>query len=247
MHRFFCPNADFNSPLINLTQPEEIHHLKNVLRLTTNDTVIIFDGKGRETSGTILTVEKQCVRIQINGTSDEPKKALRLSLACAIPKNAKFEMIIEKCTELGVDEIIPLQTHRTEVIVPQAKALSKLTRYQTVAINAAKQSKRKTIPKIYPITTFKDALRLVESPQTLALIPCLTDPRENLKDVLQKSLFDQPSQIIFLIGPEGDFTPQEIRDAVSAKCIPVSLGERVLKVDTAAISVVAIAANILKL
>ena len=118
------------------------------------------------------------------------------------------------------------------------KEKKKALRYQTVAINASKQSKRTIIPIIHPITKFSDVLKSIDK-NVAAFIPCLLGKRKKLCDVFKTN--STYKKIVFFIGPEGDFTPQEIESALSAGCITVSLGDTVLKVDTAAISVIAFA------
>ena len=243
MHRFFYPNLTTTSTKIALTDLKEIHHLKNVLRLKTGTPLKIFNGKGEEAHGTIVALQKNQVDIAIDSCIKEkafPK--IIIALACALPKKAKFEFIIEKVTELGVDEIITLQTTRTEVKIPVAKLDRKMKRFETIAINAAKQCKRKTIPKIYPVMSLTDILNAA-NPQTIIFIPHLTEPRRGLVKELQNT--STYRRILFLIGPEGDFSPEEVRKATSKGCIPITLGQNVLKVDTAAITVVATAQLIL--
>ncbi len=240
MHRFLCPNQDFQKPRISLTNPKEIHHLKNVLRLKPQDKILIFNGQGEEGEGHIesLTPSEVIISLQPQTIKREAESQIKIALACAIPKKAKFEYIIEKCTELGVDEIIPMKTARTEIHATEEIAQRKFHRYQTVGINAAKQSQRKILPVIFPITTFKDALKTLLTPATKAFIPALFGKRELLKSALSNSSSPY-KRILFFIGPEGDFTPQEVDLAIEAGCTPLSLGPTTLKVDTAAITVVA--------
>lgn len=237
MHRFFCPNQDLSSPVVDLTDPGELHHLKNVLRLKSGSPVRLFDGKGKEATGKILMARQNLVRVEIDNVLTEQQGGGPLViLACAIPKKSKFETIIEKCTELGVSEIIPLITERTEAALTESQKLKKLARYRTVALNAAKQSQRKVIPVINPVTPFKEFLKKL-SRNEATFIPCLTGNNKSLADVFKK--LTAPPEVTFLIGPEGDFTQKEVHAAKEAGCRPVSLGSTVLKVDTAAITVVA--------
>ncbi|HOW36257.1 MAG TPA: RsmE family RNA methyltransferase [Candidatus Omnitrophota bacterium] len=240
MHRFFCPQAKFDSGVAEITDKKEIHHLRDVLRLKVGDAVVIFDGKGGEADAEILSNREDLVALKINHIRGETPKALSILLACAIPKKSKFETIIEKCTELGVDEIIPLITQRTEVRLTPERALSKISRFQSIAVNAAKQSCRKTVPIIHPAMSIKEVTEKFSSEDTILFIPCLTGTRTDLKSAMQK-VSKRHKQILFLIGPEGDFTPEEVSLAVKQDCLPVSLGKTVLKVDTAAITVVATA------
>ena len=232
MHRFYCVNADFTGKQFTLTDRDELHHLRNVLRLKKNDLLMIFDGKGAEAQGMIVSVTKQQAVIQIQSIHQHKLREPKIILACALPKKSKFELIIEKATELGADEIIPLITHRTEIKLTGERLNKKQLRFQTIAANAAKQCQRATVSLIHPATEFSEAIhQLTET--TTAIIPSLTKNTKNLFDVFQK--LKTPHAISFLIGPEGDFTPEEYQLAHKAGCIPVSLGETVLRVETAAI------------
>lgn len=239
MHRFFSLNANLHDKVITVSDKDEVHHMSHVLRMKQGDPVAIFNGSGEEAFGRILKFKNRQVDITIDSLCKmKHTKRTPILLACAIPKKAKFEFIIEKATELGVDEIIPMKTQRTEVLFDKERAERKTSRYQKKAINAAKQSQRPTVPVIHPVTDFSKVIHQLGR-QTSAFIPCLTGKREDLPQALQNK--KNHKKIIFLIGPEGDFTPQELSLAIDAGCIPVSLGPNILKVDTAAISVMALA------
>jgi len=243
MHRFHCSDASLDTPVIRVTDPREIHHIKTVLRLKKGDRIAVFNGNGEEAEGPIISlgpdqIEMKPERHRSRGMAVRAP----IILACAIPKKAKFELIIEKTTELGVDEIIPLVTSRTEVRLDPARAKRKLERFQTVAVNAAKQCQRSSVPTLHPVRHFSDFIPTM-GPDTLILIPCLEGERKNLLDVLPRGI--EAKKILFLIGPEGDFTPDEITLAVKYGGQPVSLGPTTLKVDTAAITVVAVAGFLL--
>ncbi|MFA5060238.1 MAG: RsmE family RNA methyltransferase [Candidatus Omnitrophota bacterium] len=238
MHRFFCPQENFIQTTLTITDQKEIHHLKNVLRLKEGDRIVLFNGQGKEADATITSIAENAIEVSLSDIRQDEKKNFTIILACAIPKKAKFESIIEKCTELGVDEIIPLKTQRTEVIFSKEKMPDKVKRFQTVAINASKQSNRKTIPAIHPVLSLSEALKHIDN-STLALIPHLSGKRKSLHEIMSQN--PHAKKIMFFIGPEGDFTPEEIALAIKSGSIAVSLGETTLKVDTAAISVVAFA------
>jgi 16S rRNA (uracil1498-N3)-methyltransferase len=239
MHRFYCPNTDFSPQKITISDSTEIHHLKNVLRMKKGDRMEIFNGQGEEILGVIEKITETSAEITVISRHElKTENRTRVILACAIPKKAKFEFIIEKATELGVDEIIPMQTARTEVIMKDERRERKNARYQAVAINAAKQSGRSAVPQISPVGMFKDVIAHAGK-DTAKLIPCLVGERRPLRAVLDE--VKQAKHILFLIGPEGDFTSEEVSAALKAGFIPVSLGDTTLKVDTAAITVVACA------
>jgi len=238
MHRFFSTNTNLHDKVVAITDRDEIHHMQHVLRLKKGDPVCIFNGSGEEAMGNILKLRNAQIDVKLKSLSKiTHNRKAPITLACAIPKNAKFEFIIEKCTELGVDEIIPLKTKRTEVILNKERSEKKTIRYQKKAINAAKQCKRTTVPVIHPVSNFTEIVQSLSN-HDIAFIPCLTGNRKNLDQVLK--IKKNHKKIIFFIGPEGDFTPQELSLAMDAGCIPVSLGPYTLKVDTAAISVIAL-------
>lgn len=232
MHQFYYPNANFSSKQAVITDKEELHHLYRVLRLKKNDTIQLFDGKGGEAWGTLLAVSANKATVQINSIRRFKRKKPLIILACALPKKSKFEMIIEKATELGVDEIIPMKTQRTEIKLADTRLNKKQIRYQTIAVNASKQSKRSIVPNIHPITGFSSALETLAQRSTM-IIPSLNEKSENLLSALQK--IKSPGAISFLIGPEGDFTPKEYEQAHNNGCISVTLGKTILKVETAAL------------
>lgn len=239
-HRFYAGENNFQNETINIKDKEEIHHIRDVLRLKKNDKVSVFNEKGEEAFAEIEEITMDFIRVKILSQEKKQENINQpsLVLACAIPKKAKFEFILEKTSELGVDEIIPLLTKRTEVVLDPTRAQKKLQRYQTVLINACKQSQRKTIPILHPLKKFNETIKEINS-NDLAFIPCLVGKRQKLN-----AFFPVPKnwrKIFFFIGPEGDFTSEEIATAVKAGCIPITLGENVLKVDTAAISVIAFA------
>ena len=239
MHRFFSTHSDLTARQITIIDISEIHHMRDVLRLKNGDSVAIFDGSGKEAVGTIAAIKEAAITITVNSLRDnKPSRNIRMILACAIPKKTKFEFIIEKCTELGVDEIIPMRTQRTEFISEESRINKKEERYKAVAINAAKQSKRSVVPVIRPVTKFENVLTNL-SPDTVGFIPHLGSDTKNLIQALKNK--PATRNVIFFIGPEGDFTPDEVKKAREAGCIPVSLGPTVLKVDTAYICVVSLA------
>jgi len=238
MHRAFIGQIKISpQTAFEFSDPKEIHHLKNVLRLKCDDTIAVFNAHGQEGLALITAINSSTITLQtISLQSPQKSQLFRIILACAIPKKAKFEWIIEKTSELGVDTIVPLLTARTEVRFTAAKAEQKQERYHQVALNAAKQSQRSTVPIINAPVKFLDFLKSVSAEKTMLLIPCLPGDRKHLMEIMPPG--PGIAQIVIFIGPEGDFTPGEIAAAQEHGAIPVSLGQTVLKVDTAAIAVV---------
>ncbi len=234
MHRIFAEQKDiFKSFQIN--NKKELHHAVNVLRLKINDKILAFDGKGNEILGSIQEISKEAITINPEAAVKKSEENLfSISLACALPKRAKFDFIIEKATELGVATIIPLITQRTEVHLSKERQVAKLKHWHNISVSAAKQSQRTTIPKITEVKTFKEVLKSLKG-FDLALLPCLSGNRRPLKEILAEK---RPKKILVFIGPEGDFTANEVDLAIRAGANLVTLGKTVLRVDTAAIFVI---------
>jgi 16S rRNA (uracil1498-N3)-methyltransferase len=237
MYRFYSPEADFTQGSILISDPHEIHHIKNVLRLKKGTVIQIFNGSSQQADVIIEEAKDEGIRVRVGKVKEDKVQRGKLILACAPPKKGKFEFIIEKCTELGVDEIIPLKTKRTEVVFSKDRIAGKLNRFESVAVNAAKQSKRLQVPKISPMMALPEILRNLD-PQGLHVFPSLHHHPQHMAEVLSKA--DQQQTVTVFIGPEGDFTADEVDVAIKHGCVPVSLGDTVLKVETAAIAAIAL-------
>ncbi len=235
MHRFYCPNADFLTKYLTIADPDEIHHIKDVLRLKKGALIQIFNAQNQEADAVIDFFSQEGLRVSVGSVREAILNKIKIILACAPPKKDKFEWIIEKCTELGVDEIIPLKTKRGQVVFSREKMAGKLSRFQKVALNAAKQSQRTAVPLIHPMTDLGSVLKTL-GPQGLHLFPSLNGHSQHIKDALLKASGGQ--SVTIFIGPEGDFTPDEVKMALDHGCVPVSLGPTVLKVETAAVATV---------
>ncbi|HLD82676.1 MAG TPA: RsmE family RNA methyltransferase [Candidatus Omnitrophota bacterium] len=234
MHRFYCPSQNISGGLITISDKEQTHHLKDVLRLKVNDKAAIFDDKGNEYVCLLreLLKDKVILEIKSKKLAVRPGK-VKLTIACAIPKKSKMDDIIDKLTQLGVDRIIPLETERVIVRWNEAKKTLQRQRWEKVALAAAKQSQRSALSVIEPIQDIKEVLSKAQE-FDLKLIPALIGRRRPLKEILAKG---KPKNILVFIGPEGDFAPDEVALAGKYGCIPVSLGELVLRVETAAVAV----------
>jgi 16S rRNA (uracil1498-N3)-methyltransferase len=231
MHRFYIDHIDGDKAFIS--DSEKLHHLKDVLRLKVGDEVIVFDSPGNEYLGVITGLDRNQAELKVTRAKSSRSSPTRLTLACAIPKGNRLDDVIDYLTQLGVDRIIPMWTERVVVKLDDAKTEARLKRWQKIAQSAAQQSQRSKIPLIEPVTRLKD---VVSSSQDydLKLIPNLAGERRHIKDVLADV---RQKDVIVLVGPEGDFTPEEVTLAMSNGFIPVSLGDTVLRVATAAIAV----------
>ena len=233
MYRFYCPCPKISKNMITVDRLDEIHHIKDVLRLKAEDWVSVFDGRGNEYSGPIRELSYQAISVEIKEKRVSADSDINITVACAVPKKQKMDDIVDKLTQLGVGRIIPLKTRNTVVILDETKEKIRLMHWEKIAINAAKQSKRTMLPLIDSLREIKDVLSQAGD-FDLKIIPTLSENARLLKDVLGDKRY---KNILTIIGPEGDFTPDEVNLAKKAGCIPVSLGNLVLRVETAAVAV----------
>ena len=230
MHRFYIEKTDGDK--VTLTDAEQVHHIRDVLRLKAGDAIIVFDRAGREYKAAIAAIGKK-VELNLVPVIVRRSNNTRLTMACAIPKAGRMDDIIDYLTQLGVERIIPMLTDRVMVKLDHAVMQARLLRWLKIAQCAAQQCQRNNIPVISPVTDFKDVVKNSQD-FDLKLIPHLSGKRRLIKNVLSKG---SHRNIIVLIGPEGDFTPEEVSLALHNGFIPVSLGDTVLRVATAAVAV----------
>jgi 16S rRNA (uracil1498-N3)-methyltransferase len=230
MHRFFTDKITGDKAVI--TDREQLHHIKDVLRLKPGDVVDISDNTGYEYSGIITSIGKQQVELKVALKKTERESLLKLTVACAIPKNSRFDDIVDFLTQLGVERIIPMRTERVIVKLDGARAEEKHKRWEKIAQSAAQQSQRSLIPVIDPLTDIEEVIKESDG-YSLKLIPHLSGERKLIRDVVAGAKEDS---IIILIGPEGDFTPGEVALALEHGFVAVSLGDTVLRVAAAAMA-----------
>jgi len=232
MQRFFTKPENISGDKIKINDITQIHHLKDVLRIKSGQCVTVCDGLGKEYYAQVGEFSAQKVILQIKESKQSPISHIAITVACAIPKNAKFDDIIDKLTQLGVDRIVPLITERVIVKLDKSKKAARQLRWQKIAQSASEQSQRPFLPIVETVQTLPEVLQKAFD---LKLIPTLGVERKSLQEALDAA---KPKSILVLIGPEGDFTDAELALAMRAGCIPVTLGDTVLRVDTAAIAVV---------
>ncbi len=238
MHRLYSPSQNISGNKIIIDNKDQVHHAKNVLRLGVNEEVIIFDDEGNEYHSILEESLPKSIIFKIKARDKfilNPSK-IKIAVACALPKGSRMDEIIDKLTQLGVERIIPLETERVIVKLNKYKRILRQERWKKIALNASLQSQRNTLPIIEPIKNIGQLLSDSGS-FDLKLIPTLTEERKPLKEILKES---KPKNILVIIGPEGGFTHEEINLAKKAGFIPVSLGDLVLRVETAAVTIISI-------
>lgn len=236
MSRFYVPKESIQGKKIVITG-EEAHHIIDVMRLKPSDAIIAFDGTGKEYAGLIASVANKSVVVDIVRVLEPVAgNGVKITLIQAIPKKAKMDYIVEKATELGVAAIVPVFTDRTIPDWDDEKRASCVKRWRKIALEASKQCSRSDIPAVSDIRSFSESLK-DSSGCGLALIAALTDGTVGIRKAV---VGFQGHSVTIAIGPEGDFTPQEVKRARDAGFKPVNLGSRVLKSDTAGLAVLAI-------
>lgn len=218
---------------------DEAHHILRVKRLGAGDELVVFDGSGREANAQIIeaSTEAGVVRVRVGETHEIDREAgIAITLAAAMPKGKRAEMMVQKCAELGVRRFIPLECARSVVNV-RTRADTKIQKWERVCAEASKQSGRNRVMEIAPPHTLTEALRLTSS-HRIALIATLSDEARSLRMVLDRSP-DPLDTVLYLVGPEGGFTRTEVSEATRAGCTPVALAPSILRTETAAIAGVA--------
>ncbi|OAT82390.1 16S rRNA (uracil(1498)-N(3))-methyltransferase [Desulfotomaculum copahuensis] len=229
MSRFFVAPEQISGERVIITGPDVIH-ISRVLRLGAGDTVTVLDGAGRACRVRLTAAGKDAVEgLIIEEFAAGGESPLRVTLLQGLAKGDKMEMIIQKCTELGVAAVVPLHCRRSVARLEPGKARQRRERWQRVAMEAAKQCRRAVIPRVTEVMSLPEALELIP-PDALAVMPYEMEKCRALKQVLRGRA---AGEVYLLIGPEGGFEPLEVDLATGRGVIPVSLGPRILRTETA--------------
>ena len=235
MSRFYVHKEAISGNKIAVSG-KEAHHILDVMRLRVSDAVTVFDGTGKEYAGVIREAGRSSLSVEITAVRDAaPKEGFSVTLIQAIPKKEKMDYIVEKATELGVSRIIPAVTSRTIPSWGDSKKEAVVERWRKIAVTAAKQCGRADIPEIAPIAGIEHAFGSAGNHE-LKLIAALSEKAISLKDALKGR---RRGSVAVAIGPEGDFTGQEISLSEKTGFKIVGLGPRVLKSDTAGLAALA--------
>ncbi len=234
-HFFVSPEDVRKEEGIICISGSDVNHILNVLRMKTGEELLLSDGEGCDYHCRIAAFEKdgeKCVVCEIIDTvTNRSEPAAKFYLFQGLPKADKFEHIIQKSVELGVYEIIPLETSRCVVKYDAKKQKSKAERWGKIAESAAKQSHRGVIPEVKPVMKLREALEYAQD-LDLVLIPY-----ENFKDIkATKEILGnirEGMRIGIFIGPEGGFEQSEVEQAENSGAVPISLGNRILRTETA--------------
>ncbi len=213
-------------------------HIGGVLRLTSRDRIVLFDGSGREFPAEIASVSRRGVRVVLGeGVPVDRESPLSLRLAIGLSQPRAIDFVVEKATELGVAEIVPMATERSQGWLGEKRGKDRQVRWERIAREAARQCGRNRFPRVRPMAEFSQVVGQ-EAPEALRLIFWEQETRGGLEDAL--TAHAEVSEIQALVGPEGGFSSAEVALALAAGFHIVSLGPRILRTETAAIAVVSL-------
>lgn len=236
MDRFFIPREEIRGRRVILPLVEALHSTK-VLRLNQGDFIEFFDGQGGIYRGNIVEKDHLKVTVEIHERFEEEKVSAYIILGQSLLKGNKMDLIVQKATELGASEIYPLTTQYSIPKINQESIDKKIRRWRRIAIEASKQCKRASIPFINPVIDFPSFINTIDG-DYLKLILWEKEKGWSFKDIFEKNKYNK--KIILLIGPEGGFSEKEILVATAKDFLPISLGKRVLRSETASLAALAI-------
>lgn len=232
------PNAfNFEDQTVTLAA-EEARHLRDVLRLKSGDEIYVFDGVGREYRCTVANTARDSAGLRIDSevAPAKPESQLQLKLCVALLKGDKFDLVVQKATELGVNKVVPLITRYADIhLRDEADAARRAVRWQRIALEAAKQSGRAFVPEVSLPASFDS---LLTGTKNADLCLMFSERGGNALGSLRAE--SAPRSVIALVGSEGGWSDEEIEKARAKDFLIVTLGGRILRAETAAITVTAL-------
>jgi len=238
--RFYAPSGAFTSNFESVTlASEEARHLRDVLRLKPGDEVYVFDGEGKEFHCRVEESRRNDARLEVMAEVSPARQEspLSLTLAVALLKGEKFDLVVQKATELGVSSIVPVATRHADLrLRDDSDAAKRIARWQRIALEAAKQSGRAVVPHVSMPASFESLIETASSGRELVRLMFSERDGQSLTEI-RKTIPANLSSLTALIGSEGGWADEEISEAREAGWAIVTLGGRTLRAETAAIAV----------
>lgn len=237
MHRFFVEDKNIFDEKI-LIEGEDVIHISKVLRLCKGEKILVSNKRGNEYLCKIDELNKKeviCVILECIG--NETESPLEIILFQGLPKAQKMDLIIQKCVELGITKIQPVISERVVIKVEYKDISNKIDRWNRISMEAAKQSNRGIIPIVAEPVKINEAIDELKK-MDLPIVPYEKEKARGLKDTLLE--FKNAKKIGIFIGPEGGFSETEINMCIENNIIPVTLGPRILRTETAGFSALSI-------
>lgn len=243
MYRFFINPKDISwqEKKAAITDYDHTYKISKVLRLRENDQIVLLDGQGLIYNAQISSFYSRIINCKLlSRRSVNTEPALKITIAQALLKGAKFDYLLQKNIEIGVNDFIPLTSERTIIRLPEediSHPLDKrIDRYQKIARDSAEQSERGIIPSVRNLVSIQELCKSNLAAYDLKLICAERSQTNGIKEVLN-SLQSKVEKAIVLIGPEGGFSESEIKLAASSGFTPVSLGRRIFRSETVSITI----------
>lgn len=238
MSHFFIHSAQVCEDTLQIVG-EDVNHMKNVLRMREGEHFSAADENGICYECEIEALEKQQVTGRIlSKETGKTELSSKIYLFQGMPKADKLELIIQKAVELGVYEVIPVMTKRSIVKLDAKKEAAKLKRWQSIAEGAAKQSGRMIIPQVSEVKSFREALEEAKALDCKIIPYECASGMEGTREIFSK--ITPGMSVGIFIGPEGGFEPSEVEEAQAAGVLPVTLGKRILRTETAGMTTLSI-------
>ncbi len=236
MPRLYVPPDAMGQEAIVLSG-EDHRYVCRVLRLEEGDEIVLFDGKGAEADAVLGRAGPRAVEVRVMARRQSPHgEAPSVTLLMGLPKGDRMEIVVQKATELGVAQLVPMLTDRTVLRLDEVRSTLRRQRWQKIAREAARQCGRADVPDVSPVLTLEAALEGVPR-EALKLFFWEEPPRRGLREHLAN--VERPRQIVLAVGPEGGFTYREVERARERGFAVVGLGPRILRTETAAIAALA--------
>lgn len=237
MRRFFV-QAEFLRQSCGTLSGDLSRHIATVLRLKTGESLLLADGCGYEAVATIKAIEKDGVVVALQPFYSLPadEGALPITLCQGLPKGEKMELILQKATELGISRIVPFNAERSVVRLDGDRLSKRVLRWEKIVLESARQSQRRSVPSVGFYGDFRDLL--TGEAGGLKLLLWEGEKEQGLRRLIETS--DKPASVSIIIGPEGGLSAAEAAQAEKAGYIPVTLGRRILRTETAGLAVVSI-------
>ena len=244
MHRFFVDDIQELNSGVMITG-SDVNHIKSVLRLRPGDEIQVSDGSSKDYICTIVSIEDDLVQADIIDLLDSNAELpSEITLFQGVPKGDKMETIIQKCVELGVHSIVPVMMERTIVKLDDKKKDKKISRYMGISEAAAKQSRRVIIPEVTDYMSSQAAIEYAEKNIDVILFPYelaegMDESRQVINDIVELAR-QKKIRIGVFVGPEGGFAESEAEKLKKAGAKTISLGHRILRTETAGMTVMSI-------
>ncbi len=236
MHRLHVPRSEIRGGRA-IVSGESLAYLREVLRLRPGDPIEVFDGEGRVYRSRVERWVEDGAELSVSAAEERPFAGVRITLAQGLPKGDKLELIVQKSVELGATRVVPVACQRSVVKLDQRRAAERVTRWQRIADEAARQCGRADTMAVGPVESFDAVVTRPRGPREVRLI---LDEEERARR-LRVALVDREASHVVLVGPEGGFARDEVEAAKLHGFAPVTLGPRILRTETVALAVLAVA------